>query len=218
MAKSVEDRRKYAKEYYHKNKKKKTYKLERDTTTGQYYNPNPIDFDIKEIIDLYISKEMSTGKIGKKYNVDKTLIRRILVDNNIKLRTKEEVRPLNSNSRSTRWKGYGEIRGCYFNVVKRGAKQRNFEFSISIEDIWNLFLKQNRKCALSGVELFFGQNDKAHKSGITTASLDRIDSNKGYTIDNIQWVHKWINLMKQDMHDVEFIDWCKLVTNYNNGE
>ncbi len=28
---------------------------------------------------------------------------------------------------------------------------------------------------------------------------------------NVQWVHKAINLMKRDMTDAEFLDWCKRV-------
>lgn len=45
-----------------------------------------------------------------------------------------------------------------------------------------------------------------------TASLDRIDSTKGYTLDNIQWVHKHINVMKMDLDQEYFIKLCKLVT------
>lgn len=213
MTKSIEDRRAYAREYYHKNKKTTQYKLERDKK-GRLYNPKPINLDENEIINLYIITKLSTYKIADKFNVDKTIIRRILLKNNIKLRNRSEVLPLNSNGQSSRWKGFGEIRGCFFNSMKKGAIKRNFEFNITIEDIWNLFLKQNRKCALTGVYLSFGQNDKDHKAGKTTASLDRIDSSKGYTIDNVQWVHKWINLMKQDMHDNEFITWCNLVSKY----
>ena len=37
-----------------------------------------------------------------------------------------------------------------------------------------------------------------------TASLDRIDSSKGYTEDNIQWVHKDVNQMKMDLPEQRF--------------
>ena len=47
-----------------------------------------------------------------------------------------------------------------------------------------------------------------------TASLDRIDSCKGYTIDNVQWVHKWINVMKSDHSQDEFIALCRAVTTH----
>ena len=48
-----------------------------------------------------------------------------------------------------------------------------------------------------------------------TASLDRIDSSKGYIKGNVQWVHKEFNKMKLDLLDKEFIDICKLVHKYH---
>ena len=46
-----------------------------------------------------------------------------------------------------------------------------------------------------------------------TASLDRIDSSKGYVEGNVQWVHKMINMSKQQYSQEEFIDMCKAVAN-----
>ena len=68
-----------------------------------------------------------------------------------------------------------------------------------------LFLKQNRKCALTGQSIFFAKTTREHDSKQTTASLDRIDSNNGYIEGNVQWVHKKLNMMKQAMPDQEFI-------------
>jgi hypothetical protein len=50
---------------------------------------------------------------------------------------------------------------------------------------------------------------------LTTASLDRIDSSKGYTIDNVQWVHKTVNLMKRELNQQDFIDICNKISYYN---
>ena len=83
----------------------------------------------------------------------------------------------------------------------REAKLRNLNFDISIEFAWELFLKQNRKCALSGKEIFFGLSVKDRTQ---TASLDRIDSKRGYTKDNIQWVHKTVNIMKMALPEDTF--------------
>lgn len=114
------------------------------------------------------------------------------------------------------WQGYEEISGAYFQSLKRGAKKRNLLFTIGIEEIWNLFLQQNRKCALTGIEISFHFRYK-EKSKQQTASLDRINSSQGYTIDNIQWIHKELNLMKLDMSNSEFIEWCHKVKKYNLG-
>ena len=50
-----------------------------------------------------------------------------------------------------------------------------------------------------------------------TASLDRIDSSKGYIEGNVQWVHKSVNIMKCDFSSDIFIGICNQISN-NCGE
>lgn len=102
---------------------------------------------------------------------------------------------------------YNDIPGKYFSGLKRGAEVRNLEFSITIEDIWNKYIEQNKNCALTNIELKF-----SNKSNIHTASVDRINSKIGYVLNNIRIVHKKINMLKRDMEDSEFFSWCKKVT------
>lgn len=116
----------------------------------------------------------------------------------------------NSGYNNHNWSGYEEIRGDFFKDIGRKAIKRNLEFNITIEQIWGLFIKQNRKCALSGLPLKF---QSKYKSKDGTASLDRIDSSKGYTIDNIQWVHKDVNRMKLNYPEEYFINICNLISN-----
>ena len=111
-------------------------------------------------------------------------------------------------------KGCGEISGFYWANVKQAAKRRGIRFNLSIEKAWKKFLDQEKRCALSGVELVFTWRSENKEQ---TASLDRIDSSKGYTIDNIQWVHKDINNMKQAMSDSKFIELCTNVTLYRGA-
>jgi hypothetical protein len=101
-------------------------------------------------------------------------------------------------------KTHGDIPLVYFEKVKVGAKSRNLELLITIEDIWNKYLEQGKKCALSGLDITF----QTTYNGDTTASLDRIDSSKGYTIDNIQWLHKDVNVMKWDFDINYFTSMC----------
>lgn len=110
------------------------------------------------------------------------------------------------------WKGCGEISGTAFRSIMKGAKARNLDFTITIEYIWDLFLKQDGKCALTGSKLEFPIHLK--ETAASTASLDRIDSSQGYIEGNVQWVHKKINLMKRDLHPDEFIQYCKLVAKH----
>lgn len=112
------------------------------------------------------------------------------------------------------WTGVGEISGnWWYNHVKREIKQNNrhrLNVKVTIQEAWDLFLKQDRKCLLSGLPIKFGNT-----STDNTASLDRIDSLKGYELDNIQWVHKDINFMKRIYSQEYFIKMCKLVAENN---
>lgn len=114
-----------------------------------------------------------------------------------------------SGSKSKQFKGYGEITGKYWSHINGKSKERKHEMNISIDYAWDLFIKQNRKCALTGLELSFASTNSKYWE--TTASLDRIDSSKGYLEGNVQWVHKDINKMKLTHSTDKFIDYCKLV-------
>lgn len=93
-------------------------------------------------------------------------------------------------------KGVGEISGSFWALVKSGASKRSIPFDININEAWDLYLKQGGVCALSGVDISFAPTTNKRDRKYQTASLDRIDSSKGYTIDNVQWVHKDANIMK----------------------
>lgn len=93
-----------------------------------------------------------------------------------------------------------------WNSVVGGAERRRLPIEITKDDIWEKFLEQNERCLLTGQKLFFGKTDQE-----ITGSVDRIDSSKGYTKDNIQIVHKLVNRSKQDMSDEDFYILCKNV-------
>lgn len=110
------------------------------------------------------------------------------------------------SSKNSRWKGYGDISGSVIFSLRRGARARNLEFSVSPEHLWGLFLNQNRQCPYTGRELSFPTDRQDHKQN---ASLDRIDAAKGYVEGNLQWVDKDINYMKQSMTHQIFLNTIK---------
>jgi len=105
----------------------------------------------------------------------------------------------------------GGISINFFHNYKRGAQKRGLDFLITYEYAAQLFEEQSGKCALSGVDLFI----KGVSWKNRTASLDRIDSSKGYIEGNVQWIHKTINEMKNNQSDEQFILWCTLIANFN---
>ena len=110
--------------------------------------------------------------------------------------------------------GCGDIYATHWNSVKKNAKQRGLAVDIDVSYVWDLFLKQNRKCALTGVDLVFSKRCWSHDA---TASLDRINSDKGYIKGNVQWVHKIVNFMKQQFDQTEFIGWCEKIVNHHQN-
>lgn len=97
---------------------------------------------------------------------------------------------------------------AYLSYLLQKARKRDWcEIDVSdVVRVWNL---QNGKCALTGWEMtrILGQ-------GVipTNASIDRIDSSKYYSKNNIQLVCRCVNTAKSDLSVKEFIDLCKAVT------
>lgn len=99
-----------------------------------------------------------------------------------------------------------------FNTCKRRYKQ----FSISIEDLKDQWELQKGICPYSKIPLELPVYSKTVHPSIR-ASLDRIDSSKGYIKGNIQFVSTLINFMKSNLTHFEVLDFIdKLVKNYSS--
>jgi len=96
------------------------------------------------------------------------------------------------------------------------ADKRGKTIEITKEQAFEKFQKQNNKCALTGISLHFTKLTTNYWR-YTNASIDRIDSDKQYSLDNIQWVEKRVNMMKQKYTQQEFIELCKLVAQNNSS-
>jgi hypothetical protein len=107
----------------------------------------------------------------------------------------------------------GDISDTFWSRIMKSAKIRNINFEITKEFAWDLFLLQGKKCALTGLDIKI-EKSVSRKKGESniTASIDRINSNEGYVENNIQWVHKDINKMKQDFDENYFLEICELIT------
>lgn len=102
------------------------------------------------------------------------------------------------------WKGCGEIPGWLYGKIRKNAKGRGLEFNVSVEYLHEIWIKQNKKCPYSGIEITFTRIEEEFK--YKTASLDRIDSSKGYIEGNVQWTTKQVNFMKQNLSDEDFLN------------
>ena len=75
-------------------------------------------------------------------------------------------------------------------IKNKRAKAKGIEFNLSYEDL----LPIPTKCPLLGIPIFYEQNKRSDHS----PSIDRIDSNKGYTKDNVWIISNKANRIKSD--------------------
>ena len=172
----------------------------------------------EKLRDLYLVLNMSVYSIAKMFGMKYTsTISKLLFQYRILVRPKG-YKFGTVEQKELRARKHDHISSLVLSKLKSGAKKRNLEVKITIDDIWNVYVKQNKKCAISGIFISFAANHKEYISYSAAASVDRIDSSKGYTIDNIQIVHKQINMMKQSLSDGDFINWCRIICDYNKDK
>lgn len=111
------------------------------------------------------------------------------------------------------YKPYFGIHESYLSEVKKGAKNREIEYNVDKKYLWDLFLNQNEVCKLSGIKLYFPPFYKRNRKIMQSASLDRVDSTKSYAEGNLQWIHKNINVSKNNLCNKDYISWCRLISN-----
>ncbi len=98
----------------------------------------------------------------------------------------------------------------------RSLKKRR-ECRLTREDLWKQNLKQGGRCAYSGAPLNWRTNPEiAYERPSDRVSLDMVDSDGDYTVDNIQLVTDAVNKAKRDMPEGEFLAWCRSVAKYRN--
>jgi hypothetical protein len=86
--------------------------------------------------------------------------------------------------------------------AKKSAEKRKQEFCLEIEDIITFWKQQNGICA------YTGRNMKLEAGHLDTVSIERINSNVGYTKDNTILVCQAINRMKSDFEFEDFYEMC----------
>ena len=113
------------------------------------------------------------------------------------------------------FKGYKDISGSFWRRTRDSAIKRDLDFNITMKYVWNLYIKQNQKCAITNIPIYFlkNQDDTLNQ----TASIDRINSKKGYIKKNVQIIHRRLNRIKGVLSNEELLMWSKIIY-LNNKE
>lgn len=97
----------------------------------------------------------------------------------------------------------------HYNKIQRQAELRGIKFDVTPQYLESIF---NGVCYFSGIEINIGTYSRSKGvSDLGNASLDRLDSNKGYIENNVVWVYKPINVMKHTLTKDGFIDLCEKI-------
>lgn len=97
-----------------------------------------------------------------------------------------------------------------YRVYLRRAHMRDQIVEITLADLKEQWLTQKGLCMYSGVQLQHPvKNQRANHA--LTASLDRIDSSKGYEKGNIQFISVAMNHMKGVMTHEQTLELIKLI-------
>lgn len=99
----------------------------------------------------------------------------------------------------------------WMNELLRTVKYRSIEKSdLTLEYLVWLWEKQQGKCLYTNEKLI--QPIYGRGRNLNTASLDRVDSNRGYMKGNVVWILLGCNLGKSDFTLKEYINLCKKIS------
>ena len=116
-----------------------------------------------------------------------------------------------SNNRKDEYSSFRTLlKSCRTRTNKSGQLKGDFNLDLPyLKELWE---KQNGKCAITKVDLKLESSYNKNYQ----ASLDRIDSSKGYVKDNVRYISVSANWLKNNLDDThvnEFIQICRMVVN-----
>lgn len=91
-------------------------------------------------------------------------------------------------------------------------RKKSRKETLSKQDVIDLYYKQKGLCAISGVEMTYITNQGKVETNI---SIDKINPNLPYVINNIQLVCNRVNIMKWDKDINNLLFWCKSIIEEN---
>lgn len=110
----------------------------------------------------------------------------------------------NVRENNPRWKGHEQLTGVFLGYYQASAAKRGLSWEVTPEYLWSVWEAQGGFCAYTGWSLVHGE----------TASIDRIDSSKGYIEGNVHWVHRDVNWMKGAYSEEQFLMLCRAVADF----
>jgi hypothetical protein len=123
------------------------------------------------------------------------------------------------DKRNTTPPSHGRLKDEFSNFREHMRRIRNRDkvYNITVEYLKEIWDNQNGTCPYTGVKLILKDFSNKKIDPLFLASVDRIDSNKGYIIENIQWVSAPVNYLKSNLTHTQVIEMCKKIQEYHNS-
>jgi hypothetical protein len=103
---------------------------------------------------------------------------------------------------------------AYLSYLRGHAMQRKGKEVISLDALELLWVIQSGRCALTG---WFLTTELGNGVVPTNCSIDRIDSLRGYEVDNVQLVSRAANIAKSNLRTGDFVALCRAVVETHRG-
>ncbi len=161
----------------------------------------------KKILSYEMFKEKKNGKLNCYCKLCQPIIYKNWEINNIeKVKKQKKIyREINRDKIKHRQQKYMKCWSATlkarFIFWKKGAIRRGIPFDLTLEQLESM----PRFCYYTGKELVLESNKH------NTISLDRLDSTKGYTKDNVVYCCVFINLMKHELSYDKLIETCNTI-------
>ena len=103
----------------------------------------------------------------------------------------------------------GSVKHMIYHAVQRHTENRNLCFELTEQQVMDIVFCNCFYCGCEGSNTIRNTYEEIKWNG-----LDRIDSSKGYTIDNVVPCCKYCNQAKNNLTQDEFYDWIKRVVKH----
>ena len=95
---------------------------------------------------------------------------------------------------------------------RRIRRRKKFDKEVSPNDLMEIWNNQNGKCAYTNIQLILPcSSDYNESNNNFKASIDRIDSNKPYSINNIQFTSVTVNYLKNNMIESDITQFFNII-------
>lgn len=103
----------------------------------------------------------------------------------------------------------------YIKRIKYSSKKKNNAFDVDLDYLKNLWEKQHGICPITKEQLELRTHTSKNVAHPYSASLDRIDNNKGYVKGNVRFVSLIFNYARNNFSDSDVLEFCHKVTKNN---